>query len=521
MASDGELFDWCAARPRWQQEAIRLLTAKPKLDTEELDLLEEAVKAEAGLTTDKPPAWPALTKTHLKAGNKFAPVTVLGSIGPLRNIDRLAAEQPPLRFAINGVTLIYGANGSGKSGYCRIAKRICHCLHDVTLRGNVFEPASADPREVTLMFRVDGDKTRTVVWDDRNAPPPELGRISVFDSDAAGLYVDAERNIEFLPFELALLTNLAEAVRTLDGRFKAEEARLVKAHQAPLPQGYDKPTKISTMLATLKADQQLPSEATMRAQAVWNEEDEANLKAIKLELGSDPALVKRLKEATKSAVETLVADANGIFEAIGNGGVVKLKEAHQKAAATREAAKVAASALAAESAVPQLGSETWRLMLMYARDFAAEAYPALEPPQLATAHTCVLCHQPLAGQAQARLAAFDAYVEGRANADAEAAKKHFSETAKSILDLGIAGGQDIKDKLVNFVEGSKLRQILADRLEQFYAASRGRHNLVATAIKAINYARLDGLPDLDRSVVDDLVTEATVLAKAMIPLLTD
>ncbi|MFX6238467.1 hypothetical protein ABTF53_19805, partial [Acinetobacter baumannii] len=79
-----------------------------------------------------------MTKTHLKAGNKFAPVTVLGSIGPLRNIDRLAAGQPPIKFAINGITLIYGANGSGKSGYCRVAKKICHCLHDVTLRGNVF-----------------------------------------------------------------------------------------------------------------------------------------------------------------------------------------------------------------------------------------------------------------------------------------------------------------------------------------------------------------------------------------------
>ena len=82
----------------------------------------------------------------------------------------------------------------------------------------------------------------------------------LLNSDAAGLYVDAERNIEFLPFELALLTNLAEAVRALDGRFKAEEAQLVKAHQAPLPQGYEKATKISQLLATLKADDQLPGE---------------------------------------------------------------------------------------------------------------------------------------------------------------------------------------------------------------------------------------------------------------------
>jgi hypothetical protein len=118
----GELFEWCAARPLWQQEAIRLLTAKPKLDDEELAQLQRAIKIEAGLLSEKPSTWSALTKTHLKGGNLFAPVTVLGSIGPLRNIDRLAAEQPPLRFAINGVTLIYGANGSGKSGYCHIAK---------------------------------------------------------------------------------------------------------------------------------------------------------------------------------------------------------------------------------------------------------------------------------------------------------------------------------------------------------------------------------------------------------------
>ncbi|HVQ66804.1 MAG TPA: hypothetical protein VMT08_04830 [Bradyrhizobium sp.] len=51
----------------------------------------------------------------------------------------------------------------------------------------------------------------------------------------AGLYVDAERNIEFLPFELALLSNLADALRTLDGRFRAEEAQLNKAHKTPLP----------------------------------------------------------------------------------------------------------------------------------------------------------------------------------------------------------------------------------------------------------------------------------------------
>lgn len=512
MANDSDLFSWCAARPSWQQEAIRLLSAKPKLDDDELNQLEEAIKVDARLATGHLPAWPTLTKTHLKAGNQFAPVTVLGSIGPLRNIDRLAAEQPPLKFAINGVTLIYGPNGSGKSGYCRIAKRICHCLHDVTLRGNVFEPPSREPREVTLSYRVDGEKTRTVIWDDRQAPPVELGRISVFDSDAAGIYVDEERSIEFLPFELALLTNLAAVLRTLDGRFKAEEMRLSKEHQAPLPLGYEKRSKVATLLATLRADQNLPSEAAMRALARWTEKDEAALQAIKLELARDPAHLLRVKEATKSVVEALVTDANTIFGVISNAGLANLKEAQRKAASTREAAQAAASAFAAEAAVPKVGGEAWRQMLVYAREFAAEAYPGHKPPQLATAGTCVLCHQPLNETAQARLTAFDEYIEGRVNADAEAARKHFAQTAKAILELQISSGQDIKDKLINFVEGSTSHQALVDRIDRFYGACQERHALVATAIKAIDYASLDELADLDRSAIDDLLAVADILA---------
>ena len=180
----------------------------------------------------------------------------------------------------------------------------------------------------------------------------------------------------------------------------------------------------------------------------------------------------------------------------------------EKAAVTREAAKAAASALAADSAVPQLGNETWRQMLMYARDFAAEAYPDLQPPQLATADTCVLCHQPLDGQARTRLTAFNEYIEGRVNADAEKAKKAFADAARAILDLKIVSSQEIKNRLVNFVEGTPPRQALADKLERFYGACQERHALVTTAIKTVDYAGLDGLADLDRSIIDELLLKS-------------
>lgn len=93
------------------------------------------------------------------------------------------------------------------------------------------------------------------------------------------------------------------------------------------------------------------------------------------------------------------------------------------------------------------------------------------------------------------------------------AKRHFAEVAKTILDLKISGGQDIKDKLVNFVEGSKSRQALADKMERFFTTCQERHALASATIRAVDYARLDGLADIDRSVIDELPGEAATVGK--------
>jgi len=264
MAKD-DLLTWCQGRPAWQQAIIGILTGSPELSDDQLDTFVAALKQHFKITTGPAQTWPALTKAQLKGDAATAPVTILGSIGPLKNIDRLAADQPPLQFAVKGITLIYGANGSGKSGYCRIAKKVCRCLHDVSLRGNVFDPEAAGPREIDLVFRVEGNTKQSVKWADTSEPPPELGRISVFDTDAAGLYVDNERKIEYLPFELSLMTNFVASLRALEARFNLEINQLKALMNAPLPTGYGQNTAVSKMLARLVPGNTLPKESDLRA----------------------------------------------------------------------------------------------------------------------------------------------------------------------------------------------------------------------------------------------------------------
>jgi ABC-type phosphate transport system ATPase subunit len=498
------------ARP---QEAIRLLAGQGALEPEQIEELARVVKISAGIEGGTVPVWPHLTEAHLKTNAQLAPVTLFGSIGPLSNIDRLAADQPPLQFAKEGITLIYGNNGSGKSGYCRIAKKVCRCLHNVTLRGNVFEPQSATPRQITLRFKVEGEeKLRTVLWNDDDAPPPELARISVFDGDAAGIYVDDERRIEFLPSSLALLTNFATFLRDLEVRFKGEERTLYEVHKAVLPAGYNPGTAVSNIIATIAPGAGLPKEEDLRAVGNWTQSDEEELNQARQQISRDPALLIKLAQALKTSLDSELAEIRRLAATLDQPTIENLLNAKQKAVEARETAKAAAEALVMDSPLPQLGSEVWRQMLLRAREFAAEAFPELAPPQVATADVCVLCHQPLGEEARVRLASFDTYLTGKINEAAENAKLEFETLAKAILMLQISTTEELQkrwDQITanreSLAEAAKIYISLVDKL-------RSRHTVLSAAIKSADYFGLSDSSVVEQSQLDPLDQAVITLA---------
>ena len=109
----------------WQQDMIRRLYTQAALSTADEDDALNMLKAQYGLvaTTLAPTPTPLAT-THQGHSTPAIAGTILNSIDKIANCNRLASDQR-LNFAIDGITLIYGDNGSGKSGYCRILKKVC------------------------------------------------------------------------------------------------------------------------------------------------------------------------------------------------------------------------------------------------------------------------------------------------------------------------------------------------------------------------------------------------------------
>jgi hypothetical protein len=198
MADEG-LIEWANKQPDWARDALRRHTAFPgfHLSAEEKTGIRARVRVVGGFAAEPAPECSPLLAEHLHAKKAAGPRTVLCSLGPVKNINRLAAEQR-LQFAIDGITVIYGDNGSGKSGYCRIAKKLCRSLTADDLLGNVFEAGVKPPAEVLVRYLTsDEEHPAEVPWVDGQAPPVEIAQISVFDSQNARLYVDRQNRIGF------------------------------------------------------------------------------------------------------------------------------------------------------------------------------------------------------------------------------------------------------------------------------------------------------------------------------------
>ena len=518
-----ELLNWVSNKnqPVWQRDALRRIAERGELIEDDLSVLRKHIEVSQKLYEDDLPELEPLAERHLSKASSDFPKTVLASIGPVKHVDRLEAGQPPIRFAVNGITLIYGANGSGKSGYCRITKQLCRSLVPDKLRGNVYNDAAPLVPEVSICFGVGGnDQTKTkLVWRGGEQPPPELARISVFDTASARVYVDEDRKIEFLPYELDLLNKLGLSARKLDREFKAREDNLNTELRVGLPTGFNEDTEVSGVLAKLIPEtvlSDLPSKENIEKLAIWTDDEQTELDRLVDESRNDPAAMASLRREAKQSLEMVRSNIFDCVSTIGDTAIKTLLGKQKDAVRKGEVAKAVASELFKEQPISDIGSETWQKMFKYAREFALEVWPDGESPPISTAGRCVLCQQELDDNASARLKAFDAYLEDRAAADASAAETAFNQAAKLILNYNIKPKSEVDALLVGFSALDDDRKALTHKIGEYFEKANARLTLLKTALEEQDFTRLGEFEPLSDVSVDLISDNERKLAEEIV-----
>lgn len=513
------LLDWAEKQLAWGRDALRRHALAPNFELDAAGKSEvlKRVRLQAGIGDEACDHDP-FAASHL-GGGATGPRTLLVSLGPVKNLARLAPDQT-LSFAIDGITLVYGDNGTGKSGYCRITKKLCRSLTSDDLLGDVFTDGAKPPAEVLIRYMSDGTcgQPQSEQWRDGTPAPSAIANISVFDSRNARLYVDAENKIGFLPREVALLEQFAKHCGEMDDTFAAELKLLNARIRIPLPAGYSPNGAIAKLFLRLQPKAALPTAALptaeeIRLAAAWTAKDQDELEALEKLLAQDPkALADRYRRAA-SILKSYLKDLQAIESKLSSQVAAALLKLSEDARTAAAAAALAASEQFKDEPIGGVGLPPWRRMYDYAREYIQSVNPEIESLPAGEGDPCALCQNPLSADASARMQRFAEFVSNKASQAAETAQEALRQALAALQGMSIPKRRDVEHALADYRKISDQTEKMAVAIIEYVDASEARRAKLVEAAKAGDFTKVgdpaEGVGGAIQAEIDGLEAAAT------------
>jgi energy-coupling factor transporter ATP-binding protein EcfA2 len=449
MALLNDILTWTQSLPAWQRDACRRLLQKEEgLEEADHSELYALLKKESEIETENVVDAVPLASEHLPAAIAPGETVVLVSLRELENVNQIPKDHT-LGFSETGITVIYGGNGSGKSGYARVMKRACRARdQSEPIHPNAHDPA-ASSKIPTAKFHIKvAGGSEEIVWSRDSTPPNRLSTISVFDSRCARSYVTAEQDVAYLPYGLDIVENLANLV--LPKLSEMLEAEIAGINVDTLPFHHlSGETKVGEAIENLSARSDAEAITSL---GTLTEDDTKRIANLEKALKEANPLAKA-EELRRSALrlKTYAGKLAKPLLWVSKEAVEKLQGiADEKRVAEDAEAKAADALRSGEELLPGTGDQAWKLLFEAARRYSIEAaYPGEEFPSSAGGIVCPLCQEELPESGTQRLKRFDEYIRTDVAKTADAARKKV-EAAKAKIeaaDLQVVPEEALKDEL--------------------------------------------------------------------------
>ncbi|ASL43979.1 DNA replication and repair protein RecF [Burkholderia sp. AD24] len=434
-----EIYEWSKALSAWQQDAIARLYVNRELSPGDIEDLYALAKAEAGISDEKGRVAKKLASAEVAPQTNPTRLVQIVAVKDVQHVNALV-HGSKLPISATGLTVIYGENGAGKSGYSRIFKHACRARDR---REPILPNARLDPKEVgtaQAVFEaiVDGT-TVEYVWKHRTEPPLPLADISIFDTHCARAYIDNQGDFAYVPYGLDILEGLVSLCTTLKARASKE-----KTDSSPSDAAYaalvNETTAVGRALKgifkkTTSADivklAELSDEEIERRAVLTKTLSEADPKTKAREIRNKALRLKGLKTQIETKLEIVsTKKLQNLQELVGKSNIAK------------SVAETAAKAF--ESEPGQLhgtGGEEWKTLFEAARDFAAISHEGHEISALPEGAQCPLCQNELGAAGVRRLGRFDAFIKGKVEQAAKdawrLAKDAYNTVKNATFELNI------------------------------------------------------------------------------------
>ena len=413
-----EILEWSRGRPVWQRDALRRLVLKGELNDVDISALTEVCKSARGLVSVQE-AIP-FGRKHLPRDGESGGRVNVHSIYHKYGVNALAEDQT-LRFC-SGLTLVYGDNAAGKSGYTRIFKSACRARGAEDILGNVLAGTAPKSPRVSIKYRV-GEESPSE-WssgDDDEA----IARVSVFDRHSEAVYTTQKTDVAFRPFGLDLFDKLADACSLVRSQLEHEKRSL----SVSAVQGLNLPrnTNAAKFVASLSL---LTSPDDVKAIGNLTEGELNRLSFIEKQLldsqANDPSRLEQELTLRSKRLRVFSQRLRKLHRDLSLQAISRIFKARSELQSKEEEARNLRERLDRSNLLSGTGSNDWNVMWEAGRQFSENnAYLGKPFPVTDDGALCVLCQQHLDTASSERLTRFEEFITSTTERDARTAKDEF------------------------------------------------------------------------------------------------
>ena len=424
----GGFHEWLCGQACWLQDAAWRIYNQKKIDDPQINIYKKMCIDE-GL--GKTVSHNTLDIGSIMPLNQSTKISIC-ELQDINGVNALS-NKAKLSFEENGLTVVYGLNGAGKSGYMRIFKQVCNHTCAEPIQPNIFK--REDGIEPTCKFTIseNGSKTNFICHLNKSNETTPLRQCDVFDTRISTSYISQKNNVSYEPFVFSVLSQLADVANQVENEINIE-INQIKSNLPKIPDELKQGEEVS-WLKTISGKTVVPEKFS-----TWTEADEKELKKTE-DLLNEEQINKEIQWARKaqSNLETVYTELNQINSYLITDNKDIAKKLYEDYIAKQNKYKTAQALFndtATEDDQLSINSKEWADLWKIAKSYYENVLKSHTDNDFATEDSiCPLCYQPISGSVYKRFSSVNEYINGTCSQEYDTAKsnltKHIEKIGKS------------------------------------------------------------------------------------------
>lgn len=242
---NSQILQYAGSLPYYTKYLAAKLLAGTEITDNDISATYTYFLEDAGLQEKKPRKEILITSEGISNGD-YQKNLFLNSLSDVEGVNALVENQ---KIEFNPkLTIIYGVNGSGKSGYIRLLKQAFHSRTTETIIPNIHLVSGHKATKANFEFIADAEPY-SIPFPDKQGES-EFRQFSIFDNKCVDIHL-AKNKPEFRPAGLNFFADLTEAFRALEEKIESE----VKIKKAPKDYVslFDGESEIKALMTSLSA----------------------------------------------------------------------------------------------------------------------------------------------------------------------------------------------------------------------------------------------------------------------------